>query len=72
MIDQQPQNFVAQESVFPTDRPDVMPTAPEPKPMSPTVYASMNPALLIDQEVIDMVMGRYELSKTWRRTRRII
>lgn len=35
-------------------------------------YAMMSKDQQVDMEIVGMVMGRYESSKTWRRTRRLI
>ena len=64
-------NFQSGNSLFPQDRPDIAPqglTEPDKGVQAPIM--SVNDA--IDQEVAGMVMSRMELSKTWRRTRRLV
>jgi len=60
--------FQEQQPMFPANRPDVQPSAPQ----RPTIITPMGASQLVDREILDMVMGRYEVSKQWRRTRRLI
>lgn len=73
---QQPEqsNFTVRQPMFPDDRPDIQPTEQEsPKSVQPmNKYLLMSKTQQVDMEIVGMVMGRFELSKTWRRTRRII
>ncbi len=66
-------NFTVNQGLFPSDRPDV--------PMMGQVNDMVNPnpappimskSQAVDQEIIGMVTSRFELSRTWRRTRRLI
>lgn len=73
---QQPEqsNFTVRQPLFPDDRPDIAPTPQEPpKPqMTGNKYMIMPKDQQVDMEVVGMVMGRFESSKTWRRMRRLI
>lgn len=57
--------------MFPTDRPPVI-SEPQIPQMSDAQKALLPVDQMIDQEVLDMVNGRLELSRTWRRNWRII
>ena len=62
-------NFTVRQPLFPADRPDITPSQTPPV-AAPT--SNMSAGQMIDMDVIGMVMGRYELSKQWRRERRLI
>lgn len=70
-MQQNPSNFTVRQGLFPQDRPDVLPTE-QPKPLNTNPLLSMAPNQLVDMEIVDMVNSRLELSKQWRRTRRIV
>lgn len=68
-----PSTFNQREQLFPQDRPDIPLGMDQPKPQEPTnKYSGMPIDQQIDMEIVSTVMSRYELSKTNRRTRRLI
>lgn len=66
-----PESFQARQDVFPQDRPDLIETPPQ-RPNTLEQMLTASPSQLVDMEIVDMVNSRLELSKNWRRTRRII
>lgn len=71
--DQQPSNFQPTQNLFPSDRPDVMPTPQEPiKTIGPEVMKHFSVRSAVDMEIVDMVNSRLELSKNWRRNYRLV
>lgn len=61
--------FTARDEMFPSGRPGVGDSPPEPSAPKGPIY-SVSQA--IDWEVVDLVNSRIELSRQWRRTRRVI
>lgn len=73
-ISQNPSNFTVRPSLFPADRPDVMPTPQEPvmQPMTDVKKLDLPVQMMVDMEIAGMVTSRMELSKQWRRTWRLV
>src|SRR6185436_5100917 len=67
-----PSSFTVRQGLFPQDRPDVLPTETPRPQMSEASKALLPVDQMVDMEIVGMVMSRLDLSKTWRRTRRII
>ena len=66
-----PQDFQSNKPLFPEDRPIIEPVVKE-EPKGLAYMQSMPVNRLIDMEICDMVNDRLELSKQWRRTRRLV
>lgn len=68
--DTTPPNFQPTQNMFPSDRPDVMPQEEEKPKLQ--VINHMPVDMMVDQEILDMVNSRVELSKNWRRNYRLV
>src|SRR5438045_1986267 len=76
-LDQQTEEtgFQVRKPMFPDDRPDIQlqGLTDPPQPKAPTnQYALLSKDQQVDMEILSIVMSRYELSKQWRRMRRLI
>lgn len=65
-------NFTVREPLFPDDRGYNEPPKQEVEPLTEVQRAVMDPAGMIDMEIVGMVKSRYENSKAWRRAWRIV
>lgn len=72
MLNQLNPSMTQMQPLFPQDRPDVSNPTPERTPLSPEVIVKMPVNQLVDMEIADMVMDRFEASRNWRMPKRLI